>query len=305
VKCSVARCCRQYHWDCLVANPLSRVNDSGRGAKCPLHYCAQCGLSGDGVPMVQCMLCDRGWHVRCRPQDVRLVSKRFVVCPRHNRQQHVGGAAATATAQLPVSTQQQQQQQQQPQCSGLPGGKAGQLQSRKRPHSSQPAAAAGTAADELCTTAPPVRQQQQQQQQQPGEDDAEEGELPSEGAEQLAACGQQLQQPPSPGSKRPRLAVACSTGVVAAGPSQALRSPSSRSILPTAVVSPKCQPSPLLTKQQQQQQPPGPCLCAATTAAPPDLDAAMSPTPLSPRLSLQPSWQASAAARASLDYGDL
>ncbi|PRW33616.1 PHD zinc finger-containing [Chlorella sorokiniana] len=62
VKCSVARCCRQYHWDCLVANPLSRVNDSGRGAKCPLHYCAQCGLSGDGVPMVQCMLCDRGWH---------------------------------------------------------------------------------------------------------------------------------------------------------------------------------------------------------------------------------------------------
>ena len=91
LKCSMGHCSRYYHWQCLSAHPLSRVrlcstcpapaaiyggtisfsvprwlilllvppaawvqvNPSGRSAKCPLHYCAQCGASGDGVPMVQ------------------------------------------------------------------------------------------------------------------------------------------------------------------------------------------------------------------------------------------------------------
>lgn len=53
VKCSMASCSRHYHWHCLAAHPLARVAAGGRSAKCPLHYCAACGASGDGVPMVQ------------------------------------------------------------------------------------------------------------------------------------------------------------------------------------------------------------------------------------------------------------
>lgn len=37
VKCSVARCCRQFHWDCLVANPQSRVRPC-------LKLCLACDL---------------------------------------------------------------------------------------------------------------------------------------------------------------------------------------------------------------------------------------------------------------------
>lgn len=88
LKCSMGHCGRHYHWKCLVANPLARVclagerfqmapllpaldqcgatitasflglpalqiSVSGRRAKCSLHYCFQCGASGDGIPMVQ------------------------------------------------------------------------------------------------------------------------------------------------------------------------------------------------------------------------------------------------------------
>lgn len=53
VRCSMASCTRRYHWECLASHPLARISASGRSAKCPLHYCAACGASGDGVPMVQ------------------------------------------------------------------------------------------------------------------------------------------------------------------------------------------------------------------------------------------------------------
>ena len=269
---------------------------------CPTSTSASC---------LQCMLCDRGWHARCRPQDVRLVSKRFVVCSRHGSQQQAGGPAATTDAAQQAATkqqeqQEQQQQQQQLQSADLCGGQVLQLAGRKRLQANEASAVSAARAGQTHST---VGQQQQQQQQQ-AEDDTEDGELPLEGAEPSAVCKQE-QPHPSSASKRPRLAADLGAGgTAAAGPPEPLRSPSTRSSLTAAAVPPTCQPSPFLINQQQQrqQQQPTPALAASLGTNPtaaPDLDAVGSPTPLSPRLSLQPSWQASLAARASLDYGDL
>ncbi len=211
------------------------------------------------------MLCDRAWHARCRPQNARIVCKRHVLCPQHGRQLAEGPAAAARTK--PLAGRQLVGQQ----------------------------------------------QQQQQQQQQHPDDDTEDGELPPEGAEPSAACGQQQQQqeqqdePPSNSSKRPRLAADGSIVGAAADQCGALRSPFNRSSIAVAAGPGTCQPSASLSKQQQQQaaQPPGNGLASEPTAALPDLDAVGAATPLSPRLSLQPSWQSSLASRASLDYGDL
>ena len=81
-KCSMGSCGRHYHWRCLTASPLARVAASGKSAKCQLHYCMACGGSGNAVPMVQCMMCPSAYHARCRPPGTRVVSKKFVLCPR-------------------------------------------------------------------------------------------------------------------------------------------------------------------------------------------------------------------------------
>ena len=241
---------------------------------------------------LQCMLCDRGWHARCRPQDVRLVSKRFVVCSRHGSQQQAGGPAATTDAASQAATEQQQQQQR---VANLRGCQMSQPAGRKRLHANEVSAASAATGQTHSTAG--------------SGDDTEDGELPLEGAEHSAVCKQE-QPHPSSDSKRPRLAAATSAGgTAAAGPPEALRSPSTRSSLTAAALPSTCQPSPFLTNQQQQRQqqttPPLAASLGTNPTAAPDLDAVGSPTPLSPRLSLQPSWQASLAARASLDYGDL
>lgn len=71
-KCSMGQCSRHYHWGCVTGNSLARVAPSGKCFKCPLHYCARCGLSGDGIPMVQCAYCPSGYHIRCVWAGVRV-----------------------------------------------------------------------------------------------------------------------------------------------------------------------------------------------------------------------------------------
>ncbi|KAK9802908.1 hypothetical protein WJX73_005303 [Symbiochloris irregularis] len=53
--------------------------------QCGRHYHLVCGTSGDSVAMVQCIRCPVGYHARCRPVSaVRHLSKKFIVCPRHD-----------------------------------------------------------------------------------------------------------------------------------------------------------------------------------------------------------------------------
>jgi chromodomain-helicase-DNA-binding protein 7 len=82
VKCSMGRCGRFYHSGCVQLLQHTKAA-GGAGFRCPVHYCASCGLSGDGVVMVQCIRCPKGYHARCRPAGCRTLSKRFIVCPRH------------------------------------------------------------------------------------------------------------------------------------------------------------------------------------------------------------------------------
>lgn len=80
---STSNCnCRWYHKDCVLRLPLVKANANGR-FRCPLHYCKACGASGDSVPMMQCTRCPAGYHVRCRPEDSRIIAKKYLVCPDH------------------------------------------------------------------------------------------------------------------------------------------------------------------------------------------------------------------------------
>ncbi|EIE20353.1 hypothetical protein COCSUDRAFT_83553 [Coccomyxa subellipsoidea C-169] len=54
VKCSMGRCGHFYHRSCATACPLTKWGASGGAFRCPAHYCARCGLSGDSVAMLQC-----------------------------------------------------------------------------------------------------------------------------------------------------------------------------------------------------------------------------------------------------------
>lgn len=62
-KCSMGMCGRHYHARCAAGCPLTR-HSVGGAFRCPVHYCCHCGLSGDSIPMVQCILCPVGYHVR-------------------------------------------------------------------------------------------------------------------------------------------------------------------------------------------------------------------------------------------------
>lgn len=67
---------------CAENHAMFKANANGR-FRCALHYCKQCGASGDSVPMMQCTRCPSGYHVRCRPDDSRMIAKKYLVCPHH------------------------------------------------------------------------------------------------------------------------------------------------------------------------------------------------------------------------------
>ncbi|KAK9815454.1 hypothetical protein WJX72_003907 [[Myrmecia] bisecta] len=82
-KCSMRSCGRHYHPGCVAASPLTSYSGAGRAFRCPVHYCAHCGRSGDAVPMLQCIRCATGYHIRCTPAEARIISKKLIVCPKH------------------------------------------------------------------------------------------------------------------------------------------------------------------------------------------------------------------------------
>jgi hypothetical protein len=87
LKCSMGRCGRYYHTPCAAACPLTKWASGRASFRCPVHYCARCGLSGDSVAMLQCVRCPIAYHARCRPPRCAALSKKFVVCPRHGHAQ--------------------------------------------------------------------------------------------------------------------------------------------------------------------------------------------------------------------------
>ena len=51
-KCSMSKCGRFYHMECVKALPRARLSALGKSFRCPVHYCGHCGASGDSIPMV-------------------------------------------------------------------------------------------------------------------------------------------------------------------------------------------------------------------------------------------------------------
>ena len=262
------------------------------------------------------MLCARGWHVRCCPASATVVSKKFVLCCQHSQERQMEGPAAQQHGQQAGALPQQQPQLEQD--AQLPPAKKARrphVAAGQAPSVPTPAALTPMAAAELQQLQPPaeqplhagqvrIEQQQQQQQQQ----DSEDGELCQDCAP--PAAGQLRLQQAAPGSSQQPLcgsnrAPAQACAAVPAGLQQSLSSHSSQTLAPVATgrapslpqrqgLSPRqgaSLPSPLSHGKQLGKS------CR-------DLDA-QGEQPLSPNLSLRPSWQASLAARPALDYGEL
>ena len=371
-----------------------QISATGRSAKCPLHYCAECGASGVGVPMVQvrggttastwmegcgnlvrrqplavallqglmclhacsasaslplkCLRCTRGWHARCRPAGARLVSRKYVVCPRH------GGGQAEEAAE-PVGGEQEQQAAAQLDAAAAPAAKQDAQQEVDVPRAVAPGQS-GVAVQQSGAAA-----QQQRQQRRPDQrDESVGGELlPGSPREQreprrmhrqhhtaAQPAPQLLQQQQQPSAGTPPARACC--GCAAAEPPRSLSCRSSqtellhtqssfgsRTLAATAqqlqqqqregpaapaaaplqqlVQSPEALHSPHAaldrgTLPLQHQQPAGPYIQHLADLDAPELQAAAAEPPAAPlagSLSLQPSWQASLAGRAELDYGEL
>ncbi|KAI3425137.1 hypothetical protein D9Q98_008908 [Chlorella vulgaris] len=289
VKCSMGQCSRYWHWGCLTGHPLTKVSATGRSAKCPLHYCAACGASGNGVPMVQCLRCPNSWHVRCRPPAARVASRKFVVCPAH-----VGGQRTEQQA-----GSQQQQQQLESACEQRQRTPAyDEMQQPKRHKGSQPAGGLQVAADTDGLG-------------------SKSGELPLAFCEPLRAYAAASRAPaatelPAASSSRSSLTLVQADslmGQTSLAPQQQATSPQQMRQGSTAV-------APLSPARQHR--PAG--------AQPPlrlslhqhlDLDAlheepqvprgqhVQLKDAMSPRVALQPAWQTRLASRAELDYGEL
>eukprot|EP00884_Botryococcus_braunii_P000965 jgi/Botrbrau1/1086/Bobra.0076s0050.1 len=83
VRCN-GRCGRAYHVACSQSFRRGQAQGpAGAAFWCPLHYCAVCGLSGDGIPMLQCCICPTAFHVRCHPAGVTKITKKYILCSRH------------------------------------------------------------------------------------------------------------------------------------------------------------------------------------------------------------------------------
>lgn len=85
---------------CAEEAPLAQVAKKGGHFRCPQHYCATCGKSGDGVDMVKCIRCPTAYHSMCmnalathrlHPQS------KVILCEKH------GGIAPTAYVPPPAS----------------------------------------------------------------------------------------------------------------------------------------------------------------------------------------------------------
>lgn len=72
-----------------------RGNGAGKGLRRlhSLHGSALACRCPHGIrlpPCPQCLVCPTGWHARCRPPHARLVSKKYVVCAIHGMAQQAG-----------------------------------------------------------------------------------------------------------------------------------------------------------------------------------------------------------------------
>ncbi|KAK9833612.1 hypothetical protein WJX74_000510 [Apatococcus lobatus] len=83
-KCSMKACGRHYHTACAAACPLTHFANGNLRFRCPVHYCAACGTSGDSVPMCQCTCCPHGFHVRCKPKTALVLTRKLILCPNHH-----------------------------------------------------------------------------------------------------------------------------------------------------------------------------------------------------------------------------
>eukprot|EP01133_Synstelium_polycarpum_P008444 gene8444-9933_t len=94
LKCKVHQCGKFYHYKCVSEFPLAKmVNTKSPRFNCPLHYCAQCGVSGDGKQSVHCFRCPTAFHVICMPcaPGVKNLTKSkvtrktgLILCPKHH-----------------------------------------------------------------------------------------------------------------------------------------------------------------------------------------------------------------------------
>jgi F/Y-rich N-terminus/F/Y rich C-terminus/CW-type Zinc Finger/Histone-lysine N-methyltransferase NSD-like, variant PHD zinc finger/PHD-finger len=82
------------------------VADNVRRA-CPAHWCDHCMQSGCGKLLVKCMLCPVSYHyaMRCRPKGLKMITKKFFICPRHQvKQSSVGPMSMAAISDAALQT---------------------------------------------------------------------------------------------------------------------------------------------------------------------------------------------------------
>ena len=87
LKCSTANCNKFFHPKCIKGNKLFKYYDANRHRKfrCSLHYCFDCGISGDTMTLYQCCRCYRAYHSQCvdKSKIIRL-NKKMIVCQHHD-----------------------------------------------------------------------------------------------------------------------------------------------------------------------------------------------------------------------------
>ena len=276
---------------------------------------------------LQCMLCDRGWHARCRPPGARLVAKKFLVCPRHSQQEEQEEQQAAAGARAEAAPSGLPPQQRQLAVRAVPAQEATQRDEH------QPAGMPEQRGQQGLGPSVQALQNAQQLQQLKGGEESEDGELPPAPSENVQPLEQLEARAAVEGA---RSEAAPAAAVVAAEGQQVLQQPevlpghsggSSQTLEPAACG--EAQQAYQVPQQQypQQQTAPQagfsspfnmaqqqPAMAGGSGAGPPqDLDALQEgplqqeaeQQPLARGMSLQPSWQASLASRALLDYGEL
>ena len=112
---AIAQLCISSPSDCVLSPPLSfppaascaRCLDamklvmwtSPRFIRCPQHYCATCGKSGDGAVIMTCNRCPVSYHLSCAPATIERLNRKAILCPAHSPggpsvQQLLGGVEA-------------------------------------------------------------------------------------------------------------------------------------------------------------------------------------------------------------------
>ena len=79
-KCSVFKCGKFYHSQCVRQYELTQFWGSSEAFRCPIHYCDICEKSGDSMAMLSCLRCPTAYHVRCSPEGAIRFTKKAVLC---------------------------------------------------------------------------------------------------------------------------------------------------------------------------------------------------------------------------------